>query len=241
MSFFAAVPTGTVLDFAGQAAPRGFLLCFGQAVSRATYKKLFDSIGTAFGVGDGSTTFGLPDVRGRVVAGADNMGGAAASRLTLAIAGFDATVVGTAGAGGSQSLHAHTHSATGLTVSGTNVQSAISGTANTGVNLTHSHGITDPSHAHIQNIQIGFNQGAGPYHGSEWLGDSGRSTPYDTQASTTGISINNSTSLDHSHSVTGTAVAQAWSGAVAGATASTGAGASQNVQPTIVFNKIIKI
>jgi microcystin-dependent protein len=74
--------TGTVLPFAGSAAPEGWLLCFGQAVSRTTYANLFASIGTSFGVGDGSTTFNLPDMRGRVAAGKDDMGGASAGRLT---------------------------------------------------------------------------------------------------------------------------------------------------------------
>ena len=74
--------TGTVLPFAGATAPDGWMLCYGQAVSRATYATLFAVIGTTFGVGDGSTTFNLPDLRGRVAAGKDDRGGAAAARLT---------------------------------------------------------------------------------------------------------------------------------------------------------------
>ena len=74
--------TGTVLPFAGSTSPSGWLLCYGQAVSRTTYANLFAVIGTTYGVGDGSTTFTLPDLRGRVAAGKDNMGGSAASRLT---------------------------------------------------------------------------------------------------------------------------------------------------------------
>lgn len=73
--------TGTVLDFGGSAAPTGWLLCYGQAISRATYAPLFAAIGTTFGVGDGSTTFNLPDCRGRVHAGKDDMGGTAAARI----------------------------------------------------------------------------------------------------------------------------------------------------------------
>jgi microcystin-dependent protein len=57
------------------------LLCYGQAVSRTTYAALFAVIGTGYGAGDGSTTFNVPDYRGRVLAGADNMGGVAAGRL----------------------------------------------------------------------------------------------------------------------------------------------------------------
>jgi microcystin-dependent protein len=61
-----------------------FVFPFGQAVSRTTYSTLFASMSTTFGNGDGSTTFNLPDLRGRVPAGADAMGGSAASRLTSA-------------------------------------------------------------------------------------------------------------------------------------------------------------
>ncbi len=78
------VPVGSLLDYAGAAAPAGWLLCNGQNVSRATYAELFAVLGETFGAGDGSTTFGLPDLRGRVSAGADAMGGVAAGRLTQA-------------------------------------------------------------------------------------------------------------------------------------------------------------
>lgn len=73
----AAVPPGTVFDFAGGTVPAGYLLCDGQAVSRSGYAALFAAIGTAYGAGDGSSTFNLPDLRGCVVAGLDNMGGTA--------------------------------------------------------------------------------------------------------------------------------------------------------------------
>ena len=74
----ALVPTGTVLAFAGSSAPSGFLLCDGRAVSRTTYTSLFSVIGTTYGSGDGSTTFNLPDMRGRVAVGSDaNLGAAA--------------------------------------------------------------------------------------------------------------------------------------------------------------------
>lgn len=61
---------GTIKMFAGSVAPDGWLLCNGQAVSRTTYSKLFNVIGTTYGEGDGSTTFNLPDLRGRVPLGA---------------------------------------------------------------------------------------------------------------------------------------------------------------------------
>ena len=93
-----SAPAGTVSGFAGSTAPVGWLLCAGQAISRTAYSVLFTAIGTTYGAGDGSTTFNLPDLRGRVVAGMDNMGGTAASRLTSPLAG---STLGAAG--GSQS------------------------------------------------------------------------------------------------------------------------------------------
>lgn len=67
----AFVPTGGMIPYGGAAAPTGWLLCNGSAVSRTTYADLFTAISTTYGVGDGSTTFNLPDLRGRVPVGLD--------------------------------------------------------------------------------------------------------------------------------------------------------------------------
>jgi microcystin-dependent protein len=91
------VPAGVVSPYAGASAPTGWLLCYGQAVSRTTYADLFTAISTTYGVGDGSTTFNLPDLRGRVAAGKDDMGGAAASRLTTGASGVDGATLGASG------------------------------------------------------------------------------------------------------------------------------------------------
>lgn len=64
-----AVPTGSILPYGGSTAPTGWLLCSGGAISRATYADLFAVIGTAYGAGDGSTTFNLPNYTGRVPQG----------------------------------------------------------------------------------------------------------------------------------------------------------------------------
>lgn len=90
-------PPGVVLPYAGGSAPSGWLLCDGSAVSRTTYAALFAAISTTYGAGDGSTTFNLPDLRGRVAAGKDNMGGTAASRLTTAGSGVDGSTLGASG------------------------------------------------------------------------------------------------------------------------------------------------
>ena len=62
-------PSGTVVPFAGSTAPEGWALCDGSTVSRSTYAALFAAIGEAWGNGDGSTTFHLPDMRGRFLRG----------------------------------------------------------------------------------------------------------------------------------------------------------------------------
>jgi microcystin-dependent protein len=90
------VPVGCVMSYAGTTAPGGWLLCDGSAISRTTYATLFGVIGTTFGAGDGSTTFNLPDLRGRVPVGKDNMGGTSANRVTGA---------GTQGATGGAQTH----------------------------------------------------------------------------------------------------------------------------------------
>lgn len=91
------MPAGAVIPYAGDSAPTNWLLCAGQDVSRTTYDGLFSAIGTTYGVGDGSTTFTLPDLRGRVAAGKDDMGGDAASRLTSGASGVDGSELGAAG------------------------------------------------------------------------------------------------------------------------------------------------
>ena len=112
-----AMPTGAIVPFGGSSAPTGFLLCSGQAVSRSTYSALFGVISTTYGAGDESSTFNLPDLRGRVVAGQDDMGGTSADRLTGLTGGVDGDTL--AATGGAEThvlttaqLATHTHGAT---------------------------------------------------------------------------------------------------------------------------------
>ena len=112
----AALPSGTVVPFAGTSAPTGYLLAQGQAVSRTTYSDLFSAIGTTYGTGDGSSTFNLPDLRGRVVAGKDDMGGSSANRLTDQTGGLNGDTLGDTGGSETHTLTtaqlaAHTHGA----------------------------------------------------------------------------------------------------------------------------------
>lgn len=85
------VQTGTIHEFAGSTAPSGYFFCDGSAVSRTAEAALFAVIGTAYGVGDGSTTFNLPDKRGRVAVGRDDMGGTGANRLGATLTGTRAS------------------------------------------------------------------------------------------------------------------------------------------------------
>lgn len=64
-----SVPIGAIQAYGGASAPNGWLICDGSAVSRTTYSELFSAIGTTYGSGDGSTTFNLPDLKGRVIVG----------------------------------------------------------------------------------------------------------------------------------------------------------------------------
>ncbi len=118
---------GEIKAFAGPdaAVPSLWLLCFGQAISRADYASLFAVLGTTWGAGDGGTTFNVPDLRGRSLFGRDNMGGAAANRLTAGVSGVAGATLGASG--GDQATQDHTH------------------TLN---DPQHTHGLTDPGHTH---------------------------------------------------------------------------------------------
>lgn len=63
------LPAGSIIQWGGATAPVNWLLCDGSAVSRTTYASLFAAVGTSYGTGDGTTTFNLPDLRGRVPVG----------------------------------------------------------------------------------------------------------------------------------------------------------------------------
>ncbi len=92
------IPLAGGMPFFGSTAPNtSFALPFGQAISRTTYATLFTLLSTTYGIGDGSTTFNIPDLRGRFLAGKDDMGGSAASRLTTAGGAVDGATLGATG------------------------------------------------------------------------------------------------------------------------------------------------
>lgn len=125
----AGVQIGTIVPYGGATAPLGWLLCYGQAISRSTYAALFAVLGTSFGAGDSSTTFNLPDLRGRALIGKDDMGGSAANRVTSGVSGVNAVVLGAAG--GDQHAQADT-----ITASSTATST-----------------VTDPGHTHAFQTQ----------------------------------------------------------------------------------------
>jgi microcystin-dependent protein len=65
----ALIPPGTIIHYAGRTVPSGWLICNGANVSRTDYAALFAAIGTIYGAGNGSTTFGLPNLNGRLLEG----------------------------------------------------------------------------------------------------------------------------------------------------------------------------
>jgi microcystin-dependent protein len=75
------IPTGSLQMFAGSASPSGWLTCDGAAVNRTTYAALFAVIGTTYGAGNGTTTFNLPDMRGRAPIGVGTGSGLTARAL----------------------------------------------------------------------------------------------------------------------------------------------------------------
>lgn len=130
---FSLLPVGIMFPYGGTAAPSGYLLCYGQEISRTTYAALYAAIGDTYGAGDGSTTFLVPDIRGRVVAGQDDMGGSSANRLTNANDGLNGDTLGATGGGETQTLI--TDNLPAYTPSGTNTSGAAAFVFSTGGNF----------------------------------------------------------------------------------------------------------
>lgn len=136
-----SLPVGSIVDYAGSVAPSGYLMCYGQAVSRSGFPALFATIGTIYGSGDGSTTFNVPDTRGRVTAAPDNMGGTAANRMSV----FPAVSLGASGGADRHTL-------------------------SLAESPSHSHDVIDPGHNHtvVRNVTPGTGsfQGGGTSGGN---------------------------------------------------------------------------
>lgn len=223
-----SVPPGTMVPFGGAAVPAGWLECFGQAVSRTTYAALFAVIGSAHGAGDGSTTFNLPDMRGRVPAGKDDMGGTAAGRLTVTLTGTKASTAN----GNITGLSSTAGLAIGMRAFGTGIganaviTAITSGTAVTLSANSTSTGSTPIRFAVVDGGTLGAS-GGGHVH----------------QLVTQQMPAHTHTQTSVSTGGSGSQYANVGDGqfSAAGETASTGDGqAHPNVQPTLVTNYIIK-
>lgn len=126
-----AVPVGAIFTFPFQTPPIGYLVCDGSAVSRTTYSNLFLVLGTMYGNGDGSTTFNLPDYRGKFLRGTDNGSGTDPDALTRLDRG-DGTVGDAVGTQQGDSMVNHNHE----------IDAPLTTTTNDGI---HTHSTFTPS------------------------------------------------------------------------------------------------
>jgi microcystin-dependent protein len=138
----ALIPSGSMIQYAGAAAPTGWLICDGSAINRTTFAALFSAIGTTYGVGNGTTTFNLPDLRGRSVVGVGTGSGLTA-RTLAATGGAETHVLST----GEMPAHGHRVNISGIAGSATTHLSVLSAggatsyfTSNGGANLVENTG-----------------------------------------------------------------------------------------------------
>lgn len=157
-------PPGSLMVWAGATIPPRTLECDGSAVSRTTYADLYRAIGTTWGAGDGSTTFNVPDYRGKTIIGADGT-------YTLGSSGGTNDVTLT-----TAQLPTHNHGVTDP------------GHTHTFTGTAHNHTITDPGHLHTVNYESSLVGTANALiRGNAVIGT------INSGSATTGITINNTT------------------------------------------------
>lgn len=141
----ASVPVGSVFTFAGNTAPAGYLKANGAVLNRGTYAALFAAIGTAFGAGDGSSTFAIPDLRGEFVRGWDDTRGVDAGR---ALGSFQSSAnLSHTHTGSSDSAGAHTH-----TYGRTTSEGSLTGASTGGGALTQTATSSAGAHSHAVTV-----------------------------------------------------------------------------------------
>jgi len=131
------IPAGAIMPFAMNSVPTGWLAADGTAVSRSTYATLFAAIATTYGVGDGSTTFNVPDLRGYFVRGTGT--------------NSDGTVSGTFAAKQADELKSHTHTYTFKSTTG---GSSAGGDPNSITNTSVNTGATGGTETRPRNIAM---------------------------------------------------------------------------------------
>ena len=129
-------PAGEFKWFGGSTGPAGWLLCDGSAISRTAYARLFAALGTAHGVGDGSTTFNLPNIKGRGLVGQD---AGDASFLTRGQTGGASTVTP---ASHSHTLSNHFHGQQGTFTTTVAASTGLVAGGGLAAMVNHSHDVT---------------------------------------------------------------------------------------------------
>ena len=198
-----AVPTGAIFTFPVATPPTGYLICDGSAISRTTYSDLFAIIGVIYGNGDGSTTFNLPDYRGKFLRGLNDGSGNDPDAATRQDRG-DGTAGDNVGTLQNGEMASHQHQidppSSTSNSSGIHTHTTISNNTTTNFTGNHSHS-TNPriintnasgNHNHtIRGERESISQSFG-FHGDFILDDNGTSGPH---------TINTSSAGNHNHSV----------------------------------------
>lgn len=191
--------TGTIAPYAGASAPTGTLLCDGSAVSRTTYADLFALVGTTYGVGDGATTFNLPDLRQRFPLGKAASG--TGSVLADTGGSIDHTHAGPSHSHtnpntGSSGSHAHNQGSTGTSGSHSHSQN------NTGTAGAHDHGgDTGTSQIAAQGGRNFEGGASGHDHPISSGGNHSHSNPSTNSSGNHSHTIPNDSAGSHTHSV----------------------------------------
>ena len=241
---YAASPIGMITAYAGSTAPTNWLMCYGQTVSRTTYALLFAIISTTYNTGgEAGTDFRLPDLRGRTIAGLDNMGGTDAGRLSTdntlgTTIGAETVTLTSAQSGVPAHNHANTAAFTGTAASHNHTQDAHNHTQD-----AHNH--TQNAHGHSYRINITHSDGevvTGEYL-TTGLGYGTVRRRYADSVDGNTATNNGTTATNQSTTATNQSASITPAGNIAmtnlSNTAADAASAHSNMQPTMTVNYII--